>query len=917
MIRMIQSDSADHAKAYYTDALQKSDYYIEGMDGQELPGQFHGLLAERLGIKGEVTREAFFALCENLSPITGEQLTPRMTENRRVGYDINFHCPKSVSIVDALSKDDHIKIAFRESVLETMREIEKDMMVRVRKNGAFTDRNSGEMLFAEFTHLTARPTEGSTGDCHLHLHAFAINCAFDPIEKKFKAGEFSNIKMNMPYFQARYHKRLSDKLIELGYNIRKTKKSFEIDGVPQGVIDLFSKRSNEIGQFAKEQGITDAKTLDSLGARTRAKKQKGLTIEELKQDWRRQISEFKDYKEGEKDRKIRYAEPVLEKSPLKTIDCINHAKTHVFERSSVIAERRILEHAYRHSIGKRSISMDDVDANFNADVDILRVNDGRQVKCTTKEVLQEEKYMIELARKGQGQFVPLYPSAPELNAQGQQAAAIEHVLTTRDQVSIIMGAAGSGKTTLMKEAIALIEQTGKRVTTVAPTAQAARGVLVDEGFEHSETIAKLLTDKEMQKSLQDQVLWVDEPGLLGTKDMISILEIADRHNTRVVLGGDTRQHSAVLRGDALRILNTVGGIKASEVSKIYRQRDTLYRDAVQDLSVGNVQKAFIKLDQMEAIKEINRLKPNEIIVDDYVKALKSGRSALIVSPTNEQGQNVSKEVRKKLRNAGLIGKTENTVTKYSNLNLTEAQKADWRNFAEGDIIQFTQNMKGIKKASIWSVDNIQQKKITLKDKEGLSCELPLHLAKDFNVYHKTELAISKGDKIKITQNCYDQQGKRVNNGQSLIVKTVKQRDKTILFNPVNDREFIFDKDFGHIDHNYVTTSHSSQGKTVDEVFISQPSSTFVATDAKQFYVSVSRGRDNVKIYTDDKNELLEHATRIGDRQSAVELTDLTNDPNLIAVRHSKEKRLSKTITVKRNQEKSHNNLKIEAYEPEF
>lgn len=58
---------------------------------------------------------------------------------------------------------------------------------------------------------------------------------------------------------------------------------------------------------------------------------------------------------------------------------------------------------------------------------------------------------------------------------------------------------------------------------------------------------------------------------------------------------------------------------------------------------------------------------------------------------------------------------------------------------------------------------------------------------------------------------------------------------------------------------------------MDEIFIAQPSATFPATDARQFYVSVSRGRDAANIYTDDKEALLEHAAELGDRQSALEL----------------------------------------------
>src|SRR5690606_34565586 len=101
-----------------------------------------------------------------------------------------------------------------------------------------------------------------------------FNATWDDVEKEFKAGQFGDIKRDMPYYQARFHKMLSDKLVESGYQIKRTKGSFEIVGVPKQVIDHFSKRTNEIGQIAAEKGITDAKELDGLGARTRSKKRR-------------------------------------------------------------------------------------------------------------------------------------------------------------------------------------------------------------------------------------------------------------------------------------------------------------------------------------------------------------------------------------------------------------------------------------------------------------------------------------------------------------------------------------------------------------------------------------------------------------------------------------------------------------------
>lgn len=866
MIRMIQSRSAGHAKAYFSDALSKSDYYVTD---QELAGRWQGRLVERLGLQGQTTRDAFFALCENRDPKTGESLTPRTREDRTTGYDINFHCPKSVSVLHALANDDHILKVFEESVTETMKVIEADSKTRIRKGGTYDDRQTGELAWAHFVHQTARPVEGFSPDPHLHSHCFVFNATWDEAEQKIKAGQFRDIKRDMPFYQAHFHKTLSDKLMVLGYQIKKTDKSFEIEGVPQRVVELFSKRTDEIGRIAKEKGIIDAKELGDLGARTRSKKQKGISMAELKQEWKAQINALMPDKTGESEKVVRFAR-TKELPQLNPEQCVDYALLHCFERASVMSDRRLLETAYHYSIGHSGVSVSAISKSFKGDTRIIHVSENSRTLCTTKEVLTEEKKMVELARQGQGKVVPLYKVAPRLELVGQQAAAIDHILTTSNRISIIRGAAGAGKTTLMKEAVANIEKAGKGVTVVAPTADASRGVLKDEGFQGAETVAKLLTDEKMQEKLKGQVLWVDEAGLLGTKDMTALLEITEKNNTRLILGGDTRQHASVVRGDALRILNTVAGISTAEVNKIFRQKNEQYRSAVEDLSKGKIHDAFTKLDAIGSIKNIDPMNPNVELVKDYVEALRLGKAALVISPTHKQSDEVTKAIRMKLREEGLLGKKETSVLKLANLNLTEAQKKDRRNFHEGDLVQFNQNAPGIRRGSAWIVDTIDEKNIHIKNTAGERKILPTSASQKYDLFTQDELNLSKGDKVRITRNGFDEAKKRLNNGQNLEVVTVKKNGSITLRNATGTL-YSLDKSFGHIAHAHCITSHSAQGKTVDEVFIAQPAATFPATDAKQFYVSVSRGRDRARLYTDDKEMLLSYVSDLRERQSALEL----------------------------------------------
>jgi Viral (Superfamily 1) RNA helicase len=79
------------------------------------------------------------------------------------------------------------------------------------------------------------------------------------------------------------------------------------------------------------------------------------------------------------------------------------------------------------------------------------------------------------------------------------------------------------------------------------------------------------------------------------------------------------------------------------------------------------------------------------------------------------------------------------------------------------------------------------------------------------------------------------------------------------------------KDHGGLAHGYVVTSHASQGKTVDKVLVALGSESLAAANREQFYVSVSRGREGVRLYTDDKAAMMEAVQGRGARLSASKL----------------------------------------------
>ena len=108
---------------------------------------------------------------------------------------------------------------------------------------------------------------------------------------------------------------------------------------------------------------------------------------------------------------------------------------------------------------------------------------------------------------------------------------------------------------------------------------------------------------------------------------------------------------------------------------------------------------------------------------------------------------------------------------------------------------------------------------------------------------------------------------RLINGSLLTVQGFNKRGDIIV-----NHGWVIDRDFGHLTHGYCITSHASQGVTVDKVFIGMSSESFPATTERTGYVAVTRGREQVQIFTDDRNELLQALARPDDPMSATELT---------------------------------------------
>lgn len=847
MLRVIQQKNADAAKSYYA----ASDYLSEG---QELVGEWGGKAAERLGLSGVVGKLEFDALCDNLHPSRGGTLTARMKDERTAGYDFNFSACKSFSALYALTGDTELLDAFRDSVQETMREdVEPEMKTRVRTRGQDGNRVTGNAAWASFYHLTSRPEDGLPWP-QVHAHCFTFNTTWDNDEQRWKAGQFRDLKRDAPLWQSMFRVRLANKLQALGYGIERKGDDFEIAGVPASLIDKFSARTAKIERVAKEKGITDPAQKAELGAKTRAAKDSTLSFDELRREWARRLTddETAAVQRTHMREEGRVAPELIERA------AVEFAVKHAFEKDAVVDEKKLLAASLRYGLGR--VTIDGVRRELGRMPLVIREVEGRRL-ATTPTILTEERAMVATVRAGRGTQAPLVGferAIADSELTAEQRRAVRHVWESPDQYLFIRGAAGVGKTRLLSEVVAGVEEAGRHVTLLAQSASASRGTLRAEGFGEANTVARFLLDERMQAKARGQVVVVDEAGQLASRDMARLVQLADELEVRMVFLGDTRQHGSVQYGAPLKLLQSESGVPVVEVTEIQRQKPASYRRAVQALADGRTAEGFDVLAELGWVKEVPDAEREAQAALAYLATLaerkKGGgfKTALVVSPTHKEGERVTAAIRDALRGGGKLGE-ERTMAVWTPAYLSEAERGEAASFHAGNLVQFHKPAPGHAAGS----------RVVLAEGQAP----PVQYAARFQVYRPAELLVAVGDRLRVTANGNTKDGKhRLNNGDLVSVAGFTARGDV-----VTDKGWVIDRQWGHLDHGYCVTSHAAQGRTVDRVFVCQSSDSLPASSAEQFYVCASRARESVTVLTDDARALRAAVQRSDTRMTATEL----------------------------------------------
>ncbi len=867
MFSAIPQKNRAAATTYFDEHLSHNDYYTQGeVLAHDQGGHWIGIGAERLGLQsGEaVTREVFLRLCDNRHPTTDEQLTPQQFRDRRLYFDFVCSPPKSVSILAVTMNDHRIIEAHREASTMALRELEQFAATRIRKAGIEDqDRTTGNLVGAAFLHTSSRAL-----DPQLHTHFVLFNCTWDNAERRWKALQTGDMFGALNYGTAVYRNELAKRLHQLGYGTRKAANGFEIEGVAPELIDRFSKRSQQRDLAVKRQEAKLGRKLTKqeiahVVHQSRPKKLKGASDDQVR---RQQLGEIGFFEKRALRKVVQaangqsgdFAHSVTMRA------AVDYGIAHVFERVSVAPQHKILEATLVNGCGQLDLPL--LKNALAERSELVRVG----AEFSTRDILTKELSLIRTVNATIDTIAPItnyYEPSSHLGAD--QRKALTHVLTSADQFTGFRGLAGTGKSTVLVELNRILDNEGFEALFCAPTAAAADTLRKDKL--EAVTLPRLLTDWAMQRTLSARsVIVLDEAGSVSLDDMVKLFNLAVGNCARVVLSGDTGQHSSVARGEALRILEEYSSYRFSELTTIRRQKHAAFRQVVEMAAAKQTDKAFAKLVELGAVTEAatDDGQLYQRAAEAYLSATKQGRSALLVSPTWAEIEAVTEKVREVLKVEGVVSQDEQTVCVFDSLSWTQAQRKLTNQYEPGQRLRFVRKTRNFDRGETVEIRAVLENGLRVRRTDGMEVDfIPASATASFDVGVSRELKVAAGDWLLLQAN----HGKEFINGERVQVREIRGGRITLTDSRV------LPGIFNTFTHGYAITSHSSQSKTVDDVLLVASSRSFGAVNREQFYVSISRGRRHVQVFTDDVELLARRVTNSRERKAAVELQGLRDD----------------------------------------
>ena len=190
---------------------------------------------------------------------------------------------------------------------------------------------------------------------------------------------------------------------------------------------------------------------------------------------------------------------------------------------------------------------------------------------------------------------------------------------------------------------------------------------------------------------------------------------------------------------------------------------------------------------------------------------------LVVSPANEERRELNAAIRAALKQARLVSNEAAEQTILVGRDLTRQQRGSAHNYEVGDIIRFTRGSRrhALEKDTYATVENVDRARhrLTVRTSDGRAVEYFPSRLTGVAVFRAEQRAFSPGDRIQFRA---PDRTLGVANGEFATIVAINSRRTGLRMDDGREISAAPER-LRHIDHGYASTSHSSQGATVDRV----------------------------------------------------------------------------------------------------
>jgi conjugative relaxase-like TrwC/TraI family protein len=606
-------------EAYYEQQVAGGlDDYYAGRG--ESPGLWAGNGASGLGLVGVVEDGGLGTLLRGVDPTTGKELRAPVRERiitvrtldlesgewreepKRLapvsGYDLVFSCPKSVSVLHALTGDERVRREISEAHESAWQAalayLESEACV-VRRGHGGVGRERGEgFVAAAFRHRTSRAQ-----DPHLHTHVVIANMArTGDGEWRALDGEavLRTYRLAAGYlYEAQVRHELTRRL---GLEWTEPLKGMgELARVPEQAVRVFSTRRKSLLEHMEALGTEGFAAARVAALATREAKEH-VDLPRLREQW---LDRAAKHGLGRRELRRLASERRLEPAPVEWQDLSARlfgpegltATQTSFSRAELV---RAVAGSLRDGAPVERVLEAAEEVSRFPGVELVEPGDlpGRPARYTTRELLELEGDALELATAGRDDGAPVADGRTVLRTLAESELApeqqwlVREAALSRDRVLCVAGVAGSGKTNALRTLNQVLERSGVPVVGAAPSGRAADELGAGSGIASS-TLHWLLLDGARAGGLpRGCVLVVDEAGMAETRVLAPALELVSRAEGKAILVGDPGQLPAVGAGGLYAAL--CNRLDTLDLTENHRQHDLSERQALARLRAGDAER---------------------------------------------------------------------------------------------------------------------------------------------------------------------------------------------------------------------------------------------------------------------------------------------------------------------------------------